>query len=69
MVRLTKKNASEILTSALWRSIISYMDDDIREDVHGDLAPCTHYEFLMGYLQCDPDFTRILEDQFSVTIG
>lgn len=29
-----------------WDAIVNLMDDDIREEVHGLLAPCTKREFL-----------------------
>jgi hypothetical protein len=28
---------------------VSVMDDDVREDVHSDLAPCTEQEFMDDY--------------------
>lgn len=46
--------------------IASYMDDEIREIVHSELAPCTHEEFLKRYLELDEDeeFIELLERQF-----
>ena len=32
-------------------SCVSLMDDDIREQVHADLAPCTEQEFLDAYCE------------------
>ena len=32
-----------------WDAIVSLMDDDIREAIHADLAPCTEEEFLAEY--------------------
>lgn len=32
-----------------WETIVSFMDEDIREAVHADLAPCTDQEFLEEY--------------------
>lgn len=31
-----------------------YMDDDAREQVHAELAPCTDLEFLKRYLEIAP---------------
>lgn len=31
--------------------VVSLMDDDIREAVHADLAPCTDQEFLEEYVK------------------
>ena len=46
--------AREALAAYPMRLIASYMDDDTREDVHGDLAPCTDLEFLREYLRRAP---------------
>lgn len=32
-----------------WNAIVELMDDEIREAVHADLAPCTEEEFLAEY--------------------
>lgn len=42
----------------------TYMDDDIRETVHFELAPCTPEEFLTRYLELDPDFEELLTQEF-----
>lgn len=49
----------------LWPDIVSYMDDDIRESIHAELAPCTEEAFLRRYLELDLDFTSLL-DQFDI---
>lgn len=48
-----------------WDSVASYMDDDIRETVHAELAPCTKKAFLRRYLELDPGFRDLLETEFS----
>lgn len=51
-----------------WEAIVSYMDDDIREALHAELAPCTNTEFLEEYLEEDPDFEdNILKGEFGIT--
>lgn len=51
-----------------WQTIASYMDDDIREALHAELAPCTNTEFLEEYLEEDPDFEEnILHGEFGIT--
>ena len=35
----------------MWDVIAYQMDDDIREDVHFELAPCTEEKFLQRYLE------------------
>ncbi|MCY1003921.1 hypothetical protein OWM54_42935 [Myxococcus sp. MISCRS1] len=41
--------ASELATC--WDALVEMMDDDVRERVHGELAPCTNVEFLARYLE------------------
>lgn len=45
-------------------AIASYMQDDIREEVHAEKAPCTNEEFLEAYLERDPAFQDLLEVEF-----
>lgn len=56
------------LTQDLMDTIASYMDDDKREQVHAELAPCDPEEFLKRYLELDPDFDLLLETEFSIAI-
>lgn len=63
---ITAQNANEILTQPVWNAIAAFMDADVRETVHNDLAPCTEFEFLSRYLELDPDFSRVLENEFSI---
>lgn len=41
----------EIIERNLWDFIVNMMDDEIRESVHDDFAPCTEAEFLGEYLK------------------
>lgn len=52
-------------TNYYWDAIASYMEDDIREQVHAEKAPCTRKEFLDRYLELDPDFQDLLDSEFS----
>lgn len=36
-------------------TMAEYMDDDTREAVHNELAPCSDVEFLTRYLELAPD--------------
>ncbi len=38
-----------------WDAIVQRMDDDTREAVSDDLAPCTECEFLAEYLRRAPE--------------
>lgn len=42
-------NINEVITEGYYDVAVQLMDDDIREDVHIDLAPCTDEEFLAEY--------------------
>ena len=46
----------KLLLDKVWDGIVGYMDDDIREKVHFELAPCTNLEFFHRYLELDPEF-------------
>ena len=46
-------------------SIANYMRDDLREQVHAELAPCPPKEFLRRYLELDPSFQGLLDSEFS----
>lgn len=39
----------------------TYMDDEIREQVHSELAPCEPAEFLARYCELDPSFESFLD--------
>ena len=47
-------------------AIAVYMNDDIRESVHFDLAPCNPEEFLAEYIRRDPSFEELLKIEFSI---
>lgn len=40
----------EIMERNLWDAVAQFMDDEIREDTHAAVAPCTEEEFLEEYL-------------------
>ena len=44
-------SANEIINAGNYDAAVALMDDEIREAVHADLAPCTELEFLMEYLR------------------
>lgn len=46
--------------------IAIYMDDDIREQVHNELAPCAPEEFLRRYVELSPNFKKFLEMEFHI---
>lgn len=46
--------------------ISNYMDSDTREQVHSELAPCTHEEFLKRYIELDPNFEQVIYNEFGI---
>jgi hypothetical protein len=48
-------SAEAALEQVAWDVIVNYMDDDIRQAVHDELAPCSELEFLKRYLQLSDD--------------
>lgn len=52
------------ITNEDMANIASYMDDEIREQVHTELAPCSHEEFIKRYLELDENFADILNREF-----
>ena len=51
-----KETALEMIKKAPWEAIVNMMDDEIREQVHSELSPCTEVEFLARYLELAPEF-------------
>lgn len=56
------------LDQELMDNIATYMDDNKREQVHFELAPCEPEEFLKRYLELDPDFENVLKSEFSIEL-
>ena len=56
------------LTQNLMNTIAVYMDDEIREKVHFEFAPCEPETFIMRYLAIDPSFMKILKNEFGIEI-
>lgn len=65
---MTRYGEEYKLSEELLDTIATYMDDDKREKVHFELAPCEPEEFLKRYLELDPEFKDILETEFSIEL-
>lgn len=48
--------------------IATYMDDEIRERTHNEVAPCDPEYFLRCYVNNDPDFEDFLQSEFGIEI-
>lgn len=51
----TYTTPAEALEEISIDTMAEYMDDDTREAVHNELAPCSDLEFLTRYLELAPD--------------
>lgn len=65
---MTRYGEEFTLTKELMDTIATYMDDDIRETVHFELAPCEPEEFLKRYLELDPNFSELLDNEFEIEV-
>ena len=57
-----------LITKEKMNLICSYMDDEIREDLHSKLAPCDNLKFLRKYCKRDPEFAGLLRNEFGVEL-
>lgn len=54
----------EKVLNSHWDVVVSLMDNEKRERVHYEMAPCNNEEFLSRYLELDPEFEDILNSEF-----
>lgn len=47
-------------------AIVSYMDDEIREQINFRFAPCSNEKFLKEYCKVDTEFAGLLEEEFGI---
>ena len=52
------------ITNEDMKNIAEYMNDEIREELHGKLAPCSDEKFLLEYIKRDPEILEILRNEF-----
>ena len=52
------------ITNEDMQNIAGYMIDEIREELHGKLAPCSNEKFLREYIKRDPEILEILRNEF-----
>lgn len=45
-----EEQVDSMLDELPWSTIEHYMDDEIREELHGELAPCSNRKFLLAYM-------------------
>lgn len=56
------------MKDTVWNAIVNYMDNEVRESVHNEIAPCTNEEFLKRYVELDPEFESVLKNEFSIEL-
>lgn len=56
------------LTDEEMENVASYMNDEIREEVHFELAPCSNEAFLRRYCELDVSFEELLKDEFGIEL-
>lgn len=49
-------------------AVAIFMNGDVREQVHRELAPCNNNEFIKRYCEIDPDFENVLKSEFGIDI-
>jgi len=66
-VTLTRTSQVEITQEEI-DTLAVYMDNDVRERVHAELAPCTPTEFLKRYLIYEPGFSTVVKNVIDVDV-
>lgn len=56
------------ITQEKMDAIAVLMDDETREKVHHELAPCEPIEFLKRYCELELSFEAVLKANFSIEI-
>lgn len=46
-----KMTAKWIIENGYYEAAVNLMDDEIREELHNEMAPCTDLEFLEAYMK------------------
>jgi hypothetical protein len=63
---MTRFGEGTAISNNLMDAIVCCMDDEVREQVHMELAPCTNEEFLRRYSELAPDFEVLLKEEFGI---
>lgn len=56
------------ITQEKMDAIAVLMDDETREKVHRESAPCEPIEFLKRYCELEPRFETVLKNEFGIEI-
>ena len=66
-VRVKEVDEMEISKYAI-SAIAIFMDSELREQIHRELAPCSNNKFIKRYCELDPDFEKVLKSEFGIDI-
>jgi hypothetical protein len=55
------------IDTVLMEIISAYMNNEIKEQIHCELAPCQPEVFLSRYIEIDPGFEELLKEKFKIT--
>lgn len=61
------KSVKEV-TNEEMNDMALYMNDDLREAIHRELAPCTNEEFIIAYCNANPAFEICLNELFHIEL-
>lgn len=57
------------ITNNIMEAIASYMNEEIRERVHAELAPCSNESFIRRYCEYDTEFEdNVLKREFGLCL-
>ena len=65
---MKKYGESYTLTQEDMDVIATYMDDDIREELHGNIDYFTPDDFITEYVKRDPEFEELLRKEFDIEL-
>ena len=56
------------ISNETMENICAYMNDEIREELHSKLAPCSNRTFLKEYCKCDKKNKKLLKNEFDIVL-
>ena len=65
---MRNKGTNVAISDKTMQAISYLMDTEKREQIHMRYAPCKRMEFLQHYCEIDPEFEKVLRDEFSLEI-
>ena len=66
-IKMKRYGKEFTIDNFLMEIISAYMNNDIKEEIHCELAPCQPEVFLSRYIEFDPGFEELLKEKFKIT--